>query len=212
MPRLALLLLLILCSPLVGAAGASFGMHGMALFGDRGALYASHLPMFHAPHDYQVILKVRLADRALDAALRARFEARPSLWTLAPEKFDLDRLQPGSSAPLTGFTGGSVRHIAAAIVVEQVLVFRQLSAQAVDRRRARYLQLGSGSRRFLVKEIDSRPDFDHIVAIRAPAGAPGAPLAVAKDGMRQPPAALLARALPGSTVRATVYFDTGDLK
>ena len=35
-------------------------VHGMLLFGKEN-LYASHLPMFHAPHDYQVIFKLNLS-------------------------------------------------------------------------------------------------------------------------------------------------------
>jgi hypothetical protein len=37
-------------------------VHGMVLFGGKQAAYVSHLPMFHAPHDRQLILKVALAD------------------------------------------------------------------------------------------------------------------------------------------------------
>ncbi|WP_373990514.1 hypothetical protein [Duganella sp. BuS-21] len=43
------------------------GEHGMVLFGGKKGLYASHLPMFHAPHDYQVILQLHVADAATDA-------------------------------------------------------------------------------------------------------------------------------------------------
>ncbi|MGE3974950.1 MAG: hypothetical protein AB7F59_10530 [Bdellovibrionales bacterium] len=31
--------------------------HGMVVFG-KNATYVSHLPMFHAPHDYQLVMKV----------------------------------------------------------------------------------------------------------------------------------------------------------
>ena len=33
--------------------------HGMLLFGNE-TVYASHLPMFHSPHDYQLILELDL--------------------------------------------------------------------------------------------------------------------------------------------------------
>ena len=212
---------------LAGAAaaaqpGPTFGSHGMALFGGKNALYASHLPMFHAPHDYQVVLQVHVADPKLDAALRQRLDGKTALWTIDPEKFELDRLAPNAAAPVREFKadlvdghferGGKTQYAGATVVVEKVLVFRKLSADAAKRDSARYLQLGSGKQRYLVKEIDSRPDFDHIVAITSPAGAPGAPVVLPKQGLDETAAEALARALPGTKVTGTVYFDTADLK
>lgn len=221
------LMLVCAASLLAGAAlaapqGVTYGTHGMALFGGKDALYASHLPMLHAPHDYQVVLQVRIKDPALDAALRQRLDGKTALWSIDPEKFELDRLAPNASAPLREFKaglvdghferGGKTQYAGATVVVDKVLIFRKLSADAATRDSARYVQLGSGKQRYLVKEIDSRPDFDHIVALTAPAGASSAPVVLAKQGLDETAAAAFARALPGITVRGTVYFDTADLK
>jgi hypothetical protein len=201
---------------------ATFGQHGMALFGGKDALYASHLPMYHAPHDYQVVMRVHLADAAQDAALRKRLDGKSALWTIAPDKFELDRLAPGAANPLRQFKadivlghfeqGGKTQYAGAEVVVDQVLVYRKLMPQPIIRESARYLQVGSGARRFLVKEIDSRPDFDHIVAISAKADTPAAPFSVRKQALSEPKAATLAEALPGARVLGTVYFYTDDLK
>ncbi|RJG15412.1 hypothetical protein [Massilia cavernae] len=210
-----------------GAAGAAqpggnFGTHGMALFGGKEALYTSHLPMFHAPHDYQVILQVHLADRKLDAELRQRLNGKTALWTVDPEKFALDRLAPNAGEPLRQFKadlvlghferGGKAQYSSATVVVDKVLMYRQLAKDAKTSDGARYVQLGSGKQRFLVKEIDSRPDFDHIVAIASPHDAATGAITVAKQGLDETAAAALARALPGAEVIGTVYFDTADLK
>jgi hypothetical protein len=40
-------------------------VHGMLLVGEE-TLYLSHLPMFHSPHNYQVILEVRFKTSTLD--------------------------------------------------------------------------------------------------------------------------------------------------
>ena len=61
---------LVLTATAANAADATHGQHGMALFGGKEGLYASHLPLFHAPHDHQVILRVHVADPTTDAALR----------------------------------------------------------------------------------------------------------------------------------------------
>ena len=220
MKKLIALFLLLCAAGTAAAANPSFGSHGMLLFGGPDALYASHLPMFHAPHDYQVILQVRLADKAQDAALRARLRGGTALWTLDPEKFDLDRFAPGA-APNQRFKadlvlghfeqGGKTQYTGAGVIVEKVLYFRQLSAAPARSAAARYLQLGEGAQRFLVKQIDSRPDFDHVVAVRAREGVRGGAVVLAKTALQQPAAAAIAQGLPGLEVIGTVYFSTDDL-
>ncbi len=204
----------------VAAPGATWGEHGMALFGGKEGLYASHLPMFHAPHDYQVVLRVRLQDRAQDAALRARLDGKTALWTVAPEKFEIDRLAPQAADPLRAFRadlvlghferGGAAQYRGATVIVDKVLVYRRLSHTPSVAGAAHYLQIGQGRQRYLVKRIDSRPDYDHIVAIAAPPGAAG--VTIPKRGLDQPADGVLDAALPGAAVIGTVYFDTRDLQ
>jgi hypothetical protein len=208
----------------VEAADVTYGEHGMALFGGKEGLYASHLPMFHTPHDYQVILQVHVADPATDAALRRRLDGKSALWTIAPEKFELSRLAPAAALPLKRFRadlvlghfeqGGKTRYAAATVVVDKVLMFRKLSPEQSASVSASYVQIGSGRQRYLVKQIDSRPDYDHIVAYAAAESAPATTITVDKQGLRQPPDRALADALhvqPGA-IRGTVYFSTDDLK
>jgi len=221
---LAALPLLAACATPAMAAGPTYGEHGMALFGGSGGLYASHLPMFHAPHDYQVVLQLHVANPAVDAALRKRLNGKTALWTVAPEKFELDRLAPQAAKPLKQFTadlvlghfeqGGKTQYATATVVVDKVLMFRQLSPAQKTSASARYVQIGSGRQRFLVKEIDSRPDYDHIVAYDAAAGASTEAIAIAKQGVQQPDDGTLAAALqaPRAAIRGTVYFSTEDLQ
>jgi hypothetical protein len=215
---------------LILAAGNSFaapltwGEHGMALFGGKEGLYASHLPMFHAPHNYQVLLQVHIADPKLDAALRQRLNGKTALWTIAPEKFELNRLAPGAAQALKQFKadlvlghfeqGGKTQYAGAVVVVDKVIMFRQLDDQQRNQATARYVQLGTDAQRFLVKEIDSRPDFDHILAYRAAPGAATTPVSVPKRAMDETPVPALASALgvPASAVGGTIYFYTEDLK
>ncbi|TFW21688.1 hypothetical protein [Duganella callida] len=218
------LLACVLAAGGAGAADVTYGEHGMALFGGKEALYASHLPMFHAPHDYQVILRVHVADPATDAELRKRLDGKTALWTIAPEKFELSRLAPRSAVPLRQFRadlvqghfeqGGKTQYAASTIVVDKVLLFHKLSPERRVSDSDTYLQIGAGSQRYLVKQIDSRPDYDHIVAYRASADAPTASVTINKYGMRQPDKAELAAALhiQAQAIRGTVYFYTDDLK
>lgn len=216
--------LLALCTLPLQAADKTYGTHGMALFGGQDGLYASHLPMFHAPHDFQVILQVHIADQATDAALRKRLDGKTALWTINPEKFELSALAPEAQKPRKEFRadlvqghferGGATQYRGARVVIDKVLVFRQLNGKPHDASLARYFQVGSGKQRFLVKEIDTRPDFDHIVAYHAAPGAPTASVQVRKWGMQQPGNDALAMALKANlaAIGGTIYFETGDLK
>jgi hypothetical protein len=206
------------------AANPTFGQHGMAMFGGRDGIYAAHLPMFHAPHDYQVVLRLSIGDSTIDRLVKARLDGKTALWTIAPENFELDRLAPGAKQPLKTFQadlvlghfeqGGKAQYRNVPVVVEEVLMFRRLSPVQHASRQARYVQIGSGVQRFLVKEIDSRPDFDHIVGYKAAGGAARNPVTVAKTALNATPAKALEAALnaPPGAVGGTIYYYLDDLR
>lgn len=160
-------------------ASSHYGTHGMALFGGKQGLYASHLPMFHPPHDVQVVFRLHLQDAKQDAELRQRLARQSELWTLEPEKFDLQRLSPGHALPLRQFSArivqghferdGKVQYAAQTVVVEQVLLYQPLSAERRPANMGHYLVIGKGKERFALKKIDRRPDFDWISVLHAPA-------------------------------------------
>lgn len=205
--------------PAVGRAGeTAMGSHGMAVFGGGEGLYASHLPMFHTPHDSQVVLRLHLADAAADRALREALAAAPRLWTLDPERFDLLRLAPGHARPLREFKarffeghferGGTARPGEPTVVVDEVLLFRRLDAAPREAAVGSYRLLGRGAEWFAFKTIDRRPDFDHIVRLDAPTrrGTVSVPL----QGLA-PPDAAVQRAF-GARGITTLYFETDDLR
>lgn len=118
------------------AQQARFGLHGMLLFTDGVQLFASHLPMFHATHDVQVVLKVSLADEVMQRRLVDMLWQAPSrYWTLEPELFDLNRLAPAAQQPLRQFQAtlyqghferGGAKQAKTGIQVEQVLWYYPL--------------------------------------------------------------------------------------
>jgi hypothetical protein len=207
-----------------------WGLHGMAVFGGNEGLYASHLPMFHSPHDVQLVFRFHLQDAAINTALRNELANKPALWTLEPEKFDLNRFAPWSAEPLKQFTarfvqghferGGTERHVRQTVVIDDVIMFRRLlPASRVDSK-GHYHVVGKGRERFLVKEIDRHPDFDIIVALaplsnenqRVPAffTMPTRDLGMPSAGVLSK---LIANHLGRSAGRHTVlYFETDDLK
>lgn len=204
--------------PAAAATETAVGGHGMAVFGGREGLYASHLPMFHAPHDSQVVLRFHLADAAADRTLREALAARPRLWTFDPETFDLLRLDPRHAQPLRAFQarffeghferGGTPQAVTQHVVVDEVLLFRRLGPAPREGAAGRYRLVGRGSEWFAFKTIDRRPDFDHIVRLDAPVlrGEVEVPL----QGLERPGAAVQ-RAFQARGLME-IYFETGDLR
>jgi len=190
----------------------------MAVFGGREGLYASHLPMFHAPHDSQILLRFHLADAPAEQALRETLARQPRLWTLDPETFDLLRLSPGHAQPLREFKarffeghferGGKPQAGEQRVVVDEVLLFRRLKPAPRDAATGRYRLIGKGDEWFAFKTIDRRPDFDHIVRLDTPAlrGEVEVPL----HGLARPDAAVQ-RALKARGL-TEIYFETDDLR
>jgi len=162
-------------------AGVTVGVHGMLLVGSD-PVYLSHLPMFMAPHNYQVLLKVSLEDdvarRVSD--LRAHF-GRDALVTVAPKPFPItDLVSPAASPPpLTEFRadvvrghfehGGDVIGADSVVRVEQVLYFRELTLardEAPDRGDLLYLLFGDAERElYLAHRVTAAPDFDQVLVV-----------------------------------------------
>ncbi|MFZ6844012.1 hypothetical protein [Undibacterium sp. RuTC16W] len=205
----------------------AYGLHGMLLFGNNEGLYASHLPMFHTPHDYQVVLQIRIANQQLDAQIKKDLTQKIRLWTIEPEQFDITTLAPGANPALRQFKanivsghfeqGGKVRYKSITAIVERALIFRQLSPELHQSDTATYRQIGHGSHRFLLKEIDSRPDYDHVLAISTNARSSRQNILIKKSGISEPDPQTLQsalRSINGADARleGNVYFDHADLE
>ena len=140
-----------------------WGSHGMAVFGGREGLYASHLPMFHPPHDTQVIIRFHLQDKTIDAKLRDALAQKPELWTLNPEEFDLLRLAPEHPQNLKKFNtrfvqghferGGKERFLNQTGIIDEVILFRRLSVTERKHTEGRYHVIGNESDVSLSKRL-----------------------------------------------------------
>lgn len=154
---------------------ATLGVHGMVLVG-RGTLYLSHLPMFMAPHDFQVILEVSLDDDAMGRLRDSRASGPTGIYTFRPEEFHITELvspEPGGSAR-TRFGGDLVRghfekggqEIAegTTVTVVDIAYFRQLDFDSKEAELT-YVLFGKGDELFLAHRVTAAPDFDQVVSV-----------------------------------------------
>jgi hypothetical protein len=147
-------------------------IHGMLIFG-KDTIYLSHLPMFHQPHDYQVIVEATLETSAQQIYLQDR-ASHPEqlLYTIEPlEKFVLpDEMQNLKSFQATLFRGHFERGgvpIAEniSIKVTSVVYFNHFDPQAAKPDTLTYLLFGHPGEQYLAHWIVAKPDFDQIASV-----------------------------------------------
>jgi hypothetical protein len=181
----ALALALLMVGSAVAAQGqhaahdSTFGSHGMVLFGERGQ-FLSHLPLYRAPHDWQMLLRVYLeADSATSVAdpvavLQAdRSATGEVLYTIEPEEFAHSRLATDNAFTFRATVfrghferGGAPIMRGVIVLVERVLHRRRLHRAAPDSKPGRFLLLRDEGEAYLVHHIGGAPDFDQILSVR----------------------------------------------
>ena len=147
-------------------------IHGMLIFG-KDTIYLSHLPMFHQPHDYQVIVEATLETSGQQIYLQDRASHPEQLiYTIEPlEKFVLpDEMQNLKSFQATLFRGHFERGgvpIAENITIKvsSVVYFNHFDPQATKPNTLTYLLFGHPGEQYLAHWIVAKPDFDQIAAV-----------------------------------------------
>lgn len=160
--------LFLLGALLSGQASADqLAVHGMVLFG-KNATYASHLPMFHNPHNYQVILKVQFHHPKYEQ-LKAQGE---SLFTLAPQPLDLTKIINGQITQFKAhlfqghFEQGGTDLGLVMVGIEKVVFSSPLNPTTPEG--AQYLVFGQAGEYFAAHVINGKPSFDTILSVSQP--------------------------------------------
>lgn len=158
---------------------SSVGVHGMLVVGEE-TVYLSHLPMFMSPHDFQIVLEVKLlrGDKDVGGEYAADRRARgTNIYTLNPtEEFDVTELDPSGGAPSrTSFEGALFRgHFERggtpliadlSVHIEKVVHFQHLDPRPGGAA-PEYFFFGKGSELFLAHDILGPPDFDQVLVVR----------------------------------------------
>jgi len=154
------------------ARGEAPAVHGMLMFGATPS-YLYHLPMFHPPHDHQVLLVLQ-PDGALAQAYESdRAATAAPLYTVVPEAGRLGEVVRPRAARLGRlvrghFERGGTTLVSGALAVSQVLQYRQLDPVAREAT-LDYLLVGNRSEAFLIHVIGARPSFDQVLRVAPPA-------------------------------------------
>lgn len=154
------------------AAGADMpSTHGMLLFGND-VTYASHLPMFHSPHDYQLILQLNLqnAPRALtvESYLLAK-QGAETLFTLVPEVMDLTEVIEGKKTSFKAnifsghFERGGKDLGTVIVTVEKIVYSKKL--QPTQSGQSQFLVFGQEGDYYAAHLIQGKPSYDGIYGV-----------------------------------------------
>lgn len=146
-------------------------VHGMLIFG-KHTIYASHLPMFHKPHQYQVILEIEISKK--DKAIFIQDQQKNpdnNTYTIAPGRFILPEMMKNPKAFNAMLyrghfeRGGKAISDSIRVSVKKIILF-SLLPQDNPSKQNHYILIGNANEQFAIHRITHAPDFDHIVQIR----------------------------------------------
>ncbi len=138
----------------------------MLLMG-KAKIYASHLPMFHSPHDYQAILDIELDKKSLDKYLKS---TSPDYFTLVPAIGVLPTMaregqEFGADLYEGHFERGGRLIATGTARVVKVLLFRKFDPLASKPSSLELFVFGNQTEKFAAHLIQAKPDFDQILQV-----------------------------------------------
>ncbi|MDO6444220.1 hypothetical protein Q4493_00380 [Colwellia sp. 1_MG-2023] len=177
MPKIVMIFVVFICSFQLSAEEVAelppldpsyVGEHGMVLFTKSSSIYASHLPLYHKPHNVQLIYKLENKNLALLQSVRDG-----GLVTIKPKPFNLQRLMRGEKMIINVdvYSGHFER--------DGMLVYENIPLSFAKRLYVReMIELEESSRqqaydvinlnknyKIYVHKIQKAPSFDHILYI-----------------------------------------------
>jgi hypothetical protein len=152
----------------------------MIVAGTAEEAFLSHIPLFKAPHDVQLVVAGSFVPDAPGGSVPPSFS--DSLFTFVPDRCSLDALRTGTLQPgelrgtlfLGNFEAGG-RPLPARVrfVVSRVLYQQLLDAKS-SQPELTYLLFGSAGRTFAAHRVSGSPGFDEIVRVELAGDVPPA--------------------------------------
>ena len=150
------------------------GVHGMVLMSKSSTVFAYHLPMYHEPHNVQLLYKLEVKDFNLIQVVRDN-----ELVTIKPEPFNLQRLIRGEKLTIKAdvYIGhferdGMKVYNSIDIVFGKQLYVRELTdlEESSNQQEYEIVSYNSKDDRLFVHKLQKAPSFDHIIHIDRTAG------------------------------------------
>lgn len=151
-------------------------VHGMLLFGQQ-TTYASHLPMFHSPHDYQLLLKLKLQELPRAQTLKfyeLKKKQGETLFTLVPETMDLTKIIDGSKKTFSAtifqghFERGGTDLGPVQVEVDSIVYSKKLDGKQTQLPYESYLVFGEKGEYFAAHVIKEKPNYDAVFSVSQP--------------------------------------------
>lgn len=148
-------------------------IHGMLMVGVN-SIYLSHLPMFHAPHDYQVIIEVSLDGQGdpTQKYKEDRLISKENIYTLVPDNVFIlpEKIQNKESFAATIYRGhferGGIPIIKNVKVnINNVIYFKKFEKKLIIPIEHKVIIFGNSTEQFIAHNISACPDFDQVLAI-----------------------------------------------
>ena len=146
-------------------------VHGMVIFGNE-KIYAYHLPMFHAPHNFQVVFELKLDAQTLATFKRdQQLNTEHATYTLEPEKFVLPEMiknpRPFKANIYRGhFERGGAEIISDVTVdISDILYFSPLNSETEHGETLQYIIIGNAKEQYAMHVLTNKPDFDQLIQI-----------------------------------------------
>jgi hypothetical protein len=146
--------------------------HGMLVFGNE-KIYASHLPMFHSPHDYQIILELEF-DKITQNLFVTDQENNPvyNTYTIEPEQFILPNMIHNPLPFKANLYRGHFERVGTKIssdiivTIKNVIYYDKFNSDKARATANTFILFGNEKENFIAHQITSKPDFDQIIQVK----------------------------------------------
>ena len=152
------------------------GVHGIVLMNKNANIFASHMPTYEKPGNYQILYKLQVKDVNLVQLVKHN-----ELVTVKPESFNLQRLIRGEKISVKGdvYIGhyerdGMLVYEGMTLDFDQHLFVRELTELQASSNIQEYsaVEYRSKTGRLYVHHIQQAPSYDHIVYVDLEASCP----------------------------------------
>lgn len=149
------------------------GIHGMVLLNKSSTIFAYHLPLYHQPHDVQLLYKLDVKNVALVQLVRDN-----EMVTVKPKPFNLQRLMRNERVAIEAdvYLGhferdGLLVYEGVTLNFAKQLYMRKLDdIQPSSNQQVYDVVAYSKSNRIYIHQIQQAPSYDHLIHIDVNAG------------------------------------------